>query len=224
MEDEPVEQPSHPRLDPRWFASICQLGPRPLVVTGWFRIWLAAHFSSAQLIEDQESTALTTDLWTPDNKTTKILIESVTKWVPELTEMRPGIVIKRNKWTRVRKGINDQHMFTSAPDQQERYSNYWQGSHTLFCISGEGAETEKLAAEVFRELNQFGPRIRRILGLERFEVMEVSDILKVKTDARENFAVAITVGYVYAETWTIYEESPLLKTLLLRVDLADFQP
>jgi len=209
-----------PRIDAQWFRGICELGPRPLVVTGWLKVWLQGHFYTLSQIEDQESTALRKALWKPECDTTGIAIESVTKWTPELTEKRPAVIIKRNSWRHVRLGIDDRMFFTLEKDWQNRYTNVWQGSHTLFCIAGDGAEAEKLAAEVFRELNEFGPIIRIILDLMRFEVMEVGEITKLKQNARENFVVPITVTYAYREEWMVRQEGPKFK----RLDLAVFQP
>ena len=209
-----------PRIDAQWFRHICELGPRPLVVTGWLKVWLEGHFFTLSQIEDQHSTALRKALWTTNCDTTGIAIESVTKWTPELTEKRPAVIIKRNSWRHVRLGIDDRMFFTVDKDWQNRYTNLWQGSHTLFCIAGDGAETELLSAEVFRELNEFGPIIRKILNLMRFEVMEVGEITKLKQNARENFVVPITVAYAYREEWMVRQEGPKFK----RLDLKTFQP
>jgi len=209
-----------PRIDAQWFSGICELGPRPLVVTGWLKVWLQGHFAEQKQIDDQESSALRKALWRPECDLTGIAIESVTKWTPELTEKRPAIIIKRNAWRHVRFGIDDRMFFTLDKDWQNRYSNVWQGSHTLFCIAGDGAETEKLAAEVFKELNEFGPRIRIILDLMRFEVMEAGEVMKLKQNARENFVVPVTVAYAYRQDWIIRQEGPLFK----RLDLKIFQP
>lgn len=208
---------SQPRFDTGWVSGICELGPRPLVVTGWLRLWLTAHFSDTDLMEDQSQT-ITKMLWKAD-KTTNIVIESVTAWIPEMTEFRPGIIIKRNDWTRIRLGIDDRMMGTMEIDGQNRYANFWQGSHTLFCITGEGAETEKLAAEVFRELNEFGKVIRTVLDLRRFEVASVGALAKLDK-ARENFVVPITVAYIYEEGWKLNLERPVLR----RLDMSIFQP
>lgn len=216
-----------PRLDAQWFRSICELGPRPLVATGWLKIWLQGHFAAKAQIEDAPAdgsdNALTRGLWHPDFKTTSLVIESVTKWQPEVTEFRPSIIIKRNAWKHMRLGI-DNRMIPGGTDGANRYTNWWQGSHTIFCIAGDGAEVEKLAAEVFRELNEFSPVVRRILDLKRLEVMEVGEVFKVKTNARENFAVPITISYVYEEAWKVQQEAPLFRRLLAEIDLAAFQP
>lgn len=212
------------RLDAKWFSNICELGPRPLVATGWFKLWMQGHFTDRANIEDYQGPDPTGPLWKPDFKDTKIAIESASHWRPELTEMRPSIIIRRNAWKRIRLGIDDRMFFHLAPDAQNRYANWWQGSHTLFCITGDGAESEKLGAEVFRELNEFGPVVRMILDLKRFEVVEVGALLKVKTDARENYAVPVSVSYVYEEAWKVNQEAPKFKRMIQRIDLKHFQP
>lgn len=213
------------RLDARWFTSVCQLGPRPLVATGWFKLWMQGHFADRANIEDYQGPNPDGPLWTPNKKIAKqIEIESSTAWVPELTENRPAIIIHRQAWKRIRLGIDDRMMFHMAPDMQNRYANWWQGGHTLFCITGDGAETEKLGAEVFRELNEFGPVVRMILNLKRFEVVEVGAPMKLKADARENYVVPITVSYVYEEFWKVNQEAPLFKKMSTRIDLKNFQP
>lgn len=209
-----------PRFNQRWFASsLCELGPRPLVTTGLLRLWMTHHFANKDLLEGKNPNLLKS-LWTADTKT-GIAIESVTKWKPELTEKRPGIMIKRHAWKRIRIGIGDRHMFTWPIDGQESFTNLWQGSHTLFCITGggDGAETEILAAEVFRELNQFSEVFRQTLNLVRFEVAEVGELMMLE-QARENFVVPVTVAYVYQEGWRVLREAPKIR----RIDMALFQP
>jgi len=208
-----------PRFDAVWIKGMCELGPRPLVATGWLRLWLTSHFANKDFLEDQDPDGpLQRMLWKSDS-TTGIVIESVTKWTPEMTESRPGVIIKRNGWRRLRLGINDKLMDMGVTDGLERFENWWQGSHTLFCITNDGAETEKLAAEVFRELNQFGPLVRALLDLKRFEVTEVGE-LAILEEGRENFVVPITVAYGYSEGWVLRQEAPIVK----RIDIALLQP
>lgn len=208
---------TNPRFDRRWVRDLCELGPRPLITTGWLRLWMTHHFQKGNF----ESTApsIQKAFWSSDRARTGIAIESVTKWIPELTEHRPGVIIKRNAWKRVRLGIADKLMFHWPIDGQDSYTNFWQGSHTLFCISGEGAEAEILAAEVYRELNQFSDVIRRTLNLVRFEVMEVGELMLLE-QARENFVVPVTVGYAYQENWRVLQEAPRIR----RIDLRDLMP
>jgi hypothetical protein len=208
-----------PQLDSTWFLGICEQGARPLVVTGWLRLWLTCHFGNAEFLEDQDPNGpIQRSVWKP-NLDTGIVIESVTKWLPEMTETRPGVIIKRNGWKRMRLGIDDRMMGTNNVDGLTRHENWWQGGHTLFCISNDGAETELLAAEVFRELNEFGPVIRAILDLKRFEVTEVGELAILK-EGRENFVVPVGVSYAYSQAWVIQPAAPKIK----RFDVAMLVP
>jgi hypothetical protein len=189
------------------------------VVTGWLLQWMRHHFSELSYIENQ-NTALSRCIWSNDCQTTGIAIEPNTKWSPELTESRPGIIIKRNAWKRRRLGIDDRWI-PGPPSGNNSYTNLWQGSHTLFCVATEGAEAENLATEVFRELNEFGPIIREILDLKRFEVIEVGAVLQIAGRAKENFAVPVSCAYTYEESWTVTVNADVLNTTLL---LSDFLP
>jgi hypothetical protein len=212
----------YPRFDQSWVSLLCAMGPRPLVMTGWLRLWLAGHFQKANLEDSEQSTptdqTIQKMLWKPDN-TTGIVIESHTRYLPEMTEKHPAVIIKRNGWKRIRLGIGDRMMGPADPTGQDVYGNLWQGSHTLFCIAGKGAETEKLAAEVYRELNEFAPIFRATLDLMRFEVTEVGELMMLD-QARSNFLVPITVAYGFMESWRVNREVPLL----CRLDMAIMQP
>lgn len=198
-----------PRFDASRVSQLCDQGNRLLITTGLLRLWLVGHFQQANL-EDQDQT-IQKMLWSPQ-ATSGILIESITRWRPEMTEKRPGVIIKRNGWKRLRLGIADRMMGTVESTGQEVYGNFWQGSHTLFCIAGNGAEAEKLATEVFRELNQFGPKFRLAVDLMRFEVTEVGELLLLE-EGRQNFVVPIVVAYVSSEAWRVNQETPLLRNL-----------
>ena len=132
-----------------FFSSFCSLLGRPQLMTGIFRDILMRHFYSAGHIEDPNLRQL---VWRP-GETTDILIESVYRWRPELTEHRPGVLIKRNAMQNERRGIGDRHQ-GQVTDMygHEHYATFWVGSHTLFCIGGSGAQAELLGTEVQREL------------------------------------------------------------------------
>ena len=197
------------------FSSLCSLGPRPIVVTGFLRQWFIQHFSTANNIEHPELRSL---LWTamPD---TPIDIESITRWKPSTTEKRPAIVIARNDWKVLRLGIDDRMMGYRSADGVEHYAAYYSGSHTLFCLSGKPMEAEILAAEVCREMIQFGPTVRKELDLMRFLVVGVGKLFEVE-EARENFAVPVTVAYSLEDRWRIIPHAPFLK----KIQLSSFLP
>lgn len=199
-------------------SAVCSLGMRPLLMTGFLVQWVRQHFADQQNIEDQHfrnPPAGTTDfLWRPNNDS-GIVIESATKWDPALTGKRPAILIKRNSWGSSRSGINDQHMGQLATDGRRYFTHFVRGSHTLFCVAGEPAEAEKLGYEIYRDLGQYAMVIRQSLGLQRFQILKAGSVGKLK-EATDNFAVPVSVGYAFEESWTVRQHAPILK----RIDLA----
>jgi hypothetical protein len=207
---------THPRLDVAVLPSVCDTGPQLLRMTGFFRVWMTYHFGTPDNVRDPD---LRDRVWTYDVKTTGILVESATVWDPAMTERRPSIVIRRNAWRQVRIGINNQHLGANDLTGNTYHANYWQGGHTLFCIAGDGGECEKLATEVFHELNEFAPAVRAGVGLHRLEVVEVGELGKLD-EARENFVVPVTMAYAIEQNWTLQQEAPFLKS----IDLALLEP
>lgn len=194
--------------------ALCHLGWRPLLLTGLFRELMVQHFATAKHIEEPDLRKL---LWQEDPPT-GILIESIHRWRGDLVEKRPAIIIKRNAYKNVRIVIAD---FVGTDEEGfDNYSTLWVGSHTLFCIHGRGAAAEILGTEVQRELTQFGPMILKMLGLYKFQVTSVGSISELE-EAKENFAVPVTVGWAYAENWRLEPESLRLSRVQFEFNLLD---
>jgi hypothetical protein len=192
-------------------SSICALLPRPLVMTGLFRDWMIRHFADPAVIEDSSLRRL---IWKPGQETA-ILIESIHRWRPELTEKRPAVLVKRNAYSNLRVGVGDRRQGPPADGYGDpHYATYWVGSHTLFCLGGTGAEAELLSTEVQRELTEFGPFVARSVGLMRWQVLEIGQVQQVE-EATENFVVPVTVGYTYEQRWVIHQQAPRLKRVSL---------
>jgi hypothetical protein len=94
----------------------------------------------------------------------------------------------------------------------QKHTNLIQGSHTLFCISGESAEVEILAHEVWKELMQFGPYARKKFNLLRFVVSDCEDPA-ILEEATENFVVPVVVSYGIQDSWQLYPPDCLSETL-----------
>lgn len=180
------------------------------MLTGLFRDLLTRHFAVPLNIEEPD---LRHYVWREDERT-GILIESVHRWRGELVEKRPAILVKRNSYQNLRLGIGD----SLGADEQgfESFATFWVGSHTLFCLHGSGASADILATEVQRELTQFGPILRRHLGLYWLAVAEVGEASEIE-EARESFGVPITVGWAYQETWKVELESMKLRKIPLSI-------
>ncbi len=193
-------------------SAICEMLPRPQIMTGLFVELLQRHFADSRKIEQNKLREL---IW-QDNPATNILIESVWRWDPATTNKRPAVIVKRNGYRFQRVGIGDNRQQLQPADEAGHPSYWapWLGSHTLFCIGGSGAQAEILGSEVQREMTQFAPVIRESLGLIRLEVSDVGPVSLLE-EAQDNFAVPVNVAYAYAEAWMIRQEAPRLKTLSL---------
>lgn len=192
-------------------ASLCATGQRPLLMTGAIVQWLRQHFQAGTNLEDHELNLPGTEyVWTSNRETSKITIESYTRWDPSLVENRPAIIVKRNAWQYIRLGIANRYLGEAKKDGSAEYTNAWAGSHTIFVIAGEGAECEKLVAEVYRELNQFSPVMRNSLNLAKLQLAEVGE-MRLLEEATENFIVPITLAYAFFENWTIMQSAPVLR-------------
>lgn len=188
----------------------CAIAPRPHLMTGFLREWFAYHFSDPHNIEHAD---LRYALWSA-MPNTKILVESITKWDPASVQRRPAIIIKRNAWQVQRVGIDDRLQGAVSLNGTRNYVTYVTGSHTLFCLAGKGAEAEILAAEVFHDMMKYGPVIRQELDLMRFAAVGVGEQFELE-EARENYAVPVTVTYAAEERWSIVQQAPVLKRVVL---------
>lgn len=151
--------------------------------------------------------------WTGDEKTS-LYIETLARWRPELTEARPAIILKEGDWTLQRMGIGDRvgaDMRTGAVE----YGSFWNGTHAIFALGGEGAETQVLAAEIAKLLVWFGPVIMDQLELHRFLVTGLSGLHAVQ-ETTENYVAAVSVGYVAEERWSLQPEAPRLKRIVFQ--------
>lgn len=202
---------SEPQIhDPNKPSNWCSIAPRPHLMTGFFREWFINHFSKSDNIEAKE---LRGKLWKaiPD---TNIVIESITQWRPDLTQKRLAIIIKRNDWQVQRITIGDRLHGNIPFSGNREHSVLVTGSHTFFCLAGRGTEAEILAAEVYREMMQFGPVIRDELDLKRFVVVSVGSLFELE-ESKENFGVPVTVSYVADENWQLVPQSVVLKSIVL---------
>jgi hypothetical protein len=203
MSDPQIHDPSKPS---NW----CSIAPRPHLMTGFLREWFINHFAKSDNIEAKE---LRGKLWKAI-PATDIVIESITQWRPDLTQKRLAIIIKRNDWQVQRIAIGDRLHGNIPFSGNREYSVLVTGSHTFFCLAGRGTEAEILAAEVYREMMQFGPVIRDELDLKRFVVVSVGSLFELE-ESKENFGVPVTVSYVADENWQLVPQSVVLKSIVL---------
>jgi hypothetical protein len=200
-------------------SALCSYGMRPHVTTGLLRQLLIGHFADAENIAEPvlRQKFEETGAWVKDENginNSGILIESITRWLPNEADNRPAILIKRNGWTWQKTGIGDKAGF-DLTSGASKYHGLWQGSHTLYCLAVNGLEAELLAVEVIKFLQHFGPWIREQMGFMRFFVSEVGGVAEVQ-EVVEGYAVPITVAYVAEEAWELQPAVPRLKRITLK--------
>jgi hypothetical protein len=200
-------------------SALCSYGMRPHVMTGLLRQLLIGHFSDPQNVEEPRIRRHVEEItgWVPEadgSNAGGILIESITRWLPNTADKRPAVIIKRNEWKWTRYGVGDkahEDLYTGGSS----YSGFWEGSHTLFCLAQHGAEAEFLAMEVVKFLILFSPMIRDQMNLHRFYVAGVGGVGEVQ-EVIQGYAVPITVTYVAEESWSIQPYVPRLKRIVFK--------
>ena len=200
-------------------SALCSYGMRPHVMTGLLRQLLVDHFADVQNIEDPKVRRQieTLGAWQPVENglnQSSILIESITRWNPNNADKRPAVLIKRNDWRWMRQTIGDkagENPYTGSTS----YMGFWEGSHTLYCLAQNGAETEFLTTEVVRFLVTFSPLIRDQMDLMRFLVSSVGGIGEVQ-EVIQGYAVPVTVSYVAEESWELQPYVPRLKRIVFK--------
>lgn len=191
--------------------AICSLGLRPHLITGILVQSMRQHFAAASNIENP---ALRNLVWDP-SPGSSIVVESITRWKPAASGTRPAVVVKRGGVSAISLGINDQLQGYFNDDGREFYVTFLRGTHTLFCIGSEAGEAEYLGAEVYRELVQFGPVIRRSFQLTKFKLAGIDELHKVE-EAPGSYAVPVSIAYVFEDCWVLEPNAPRLKRISLQ--------
>ena len=205
-----------PELDFSEISSFCQLGPLPQLVTGFFVQWFRYHFSAQARIEFP---ALRSLLWRKTLGDAQIFIDDIAHWKPEETGHRPAILVARNDWEPIRRGINDMLMGMPSSNTEQHYAIQIQGSHTFFGVSNIPAQAEIIGSEIAREVIRFGPAIRRELDIKRFLPAGIGKRFEIE-EAHQAYAVPVTVAYILEDTWQLVPHTPFLK----RFDIDFFLP
>ena len=200
-------------------SALCDYGTRPHVITGLLRQLLIQHFTDPDNVDEPKlrQKFLETGGWKQTENGQNdggILIESITRWIPNDVDKRPAVLIRRNDWAWQKLAIGD--LTGVALDTGAKsYTGLWQGSHTLYCLSLTGLETELLAIEVVRFLQHFAPWIREQMDLKRFMITQIGGVGEVK-EVVQGYAVPVTVSYVAEESWSLQPYAPRLKRIVLK--------
>lgn len=184
-------------------------------MSGALRQLLVQHFSDARNILNSTLRARVEreGVWREDTNT-GILIESIHRWRPELTDSRPGLIIKEGAWNWRRVGIGDMKGEDYRSGRQF-FGGYWNGSHTVFALADEGAEAQILAVEAMKCMLWFEQEICTQFELQRFIPVSIGEVSALR-ESRESYVVPIVVAYVVPEFWYIQPDAPRTKNIIWR--------
>ena len=206
--DTPEDRPGEP-------SALCSFGETPRLLTGVLRHLFLQHFADVRNIHNGHLRRIMTQAgpWQPGERT-GLYIESLANWKPELAEFRPGIVIKEGEWRWRRVSIGDSAGLT-VRDGKYFYAGLWDGSHTVFALGNEGAETQILATEVAKLLLWTSQLLVQHFDLHRFVLVSVG-ALSALEESTENYVVPIQMAYTKEEGWSVQEDAPRLKRLTIK--------
>lgn len=204
-----------PQLRFDTLSALCSYGQSPLVMEGALRQVLIQHFSSVEnILNATIRRKLSRDgVWSPGTDT-GICIESLHRWRPELTESRPGLVLKSGAWNWQRMGIGDK-VHEDWKTGRQTFTGFWSGSHTVFALCNEPAEALSLAIEAMKCFLWFESEITRQLELQRFIPVSIGEVAALE-ESTEHYVVPITVAYVAPEAWHLDPDAPRTKRIVFR--------
>jgi hypothetical protein len=178
-----------------------------LPVTGAVCRLLATHFSQANNIQ---TPLLKQYVYNDDATKTNILIQPHYKFLTAITQMRPALIVKRGTVSSERIAIDDGYIESMKSGMSKNV--FLNGTHTIFCISGQGGSTELLGAEVFQVLLEFAPIIQEDFELMKFDITSISEVSKLE-EFDQHFVVTITITWVKQNVWSIRGDGPWLQDL-----------
>lgn len=192
----------------------CGLASTPDFLTGLLIQTLRQHFGSPDSIEEQ---ALR-DHTSGGSYSSLLAIESSDRWLPNLANHRPAIIVAPGSWSPMRLGINDEFMGYFAPDGSQRYESLWTGTHTLFCLHREEdrAACRRLGFEVASELQGFAALLRHSANLARFAVAQVDQVHRFGGPG-SGVVTPVTIAYAAFRNVTVRREAPPIRDLSITI-------
>jgi hypothetical protein len=190
----------------------------PYILTGLFIQFTRSHFADADNIINDKFKGYIWDT-TADSK---IKIDAAYKWDPTHVQQRPSIFIKReavqvNDKYNLGHGKHLSHVNLNGSHTGADYSLFVQGGHTIICVGQTAAEAENLGFEVFFKYLQYRDVLKKEGNLGSLNIAGIGPVQKVDEN-KENWSVTISLSWIYAHEWTLYQEAPILKKVVFTPD------
>ena len=193
-------------------SALCSFGMTQLIMTGALKQILQQHFVDPDhMVHPSLRDSLRRESQRASD-TPLVCVESLSRWRPELTGTRPGVVIKAGTWNYMRMGIGDSAGVDLRSGRRD-FWGLWEGSHTLFALGNEGAETQILAAEVAKLMLWCGSLLSDQLNLQRFLITSIGE-LSALAESPEQYVVPVVLGYLAPEAWSQQSDAPRLKRIV----------
>jgi len=173
--------------------NVCAVGFNGLRIDGLLRHVLTTYFSDDQNIKTLQ---LKGYVFRDDPTTTRIRIEPVYKWDPQLADKTPAIIIKRGQIATAPATINVGEITTYGIKVAGRI---WQGSSELICISRNPAEAELLAEEVASIFWVHGSNIARYLRAQQLMVTNISPLQLITGSPVSLTACVVGLQYTFMD-------------------------
>jgi len=182
-------------------------GPYPFLLTGAIVDITRNHFSTASNIC---MPGLRENLWNPDEKLSKILIDHGTLYNPRNVQQRPAVLINRADQTFKSVSIADRHHGAPVQDGyvEDTFTVQVNGSFNILCVERNGIAADMLGSEVGYMFTEFADVIQRSLCLHQFFVNGLSGPKQVD-ESSENFVTAVTMSYAAMHTWYVTKQTPI---------------
>jgi len=144
--------------------------------------------------------------YTNDRIHSEIDIQAAYRWTPDVTQVRPGIYVKREEITiGARRGMSD-IMVEAGPSGETIYNFTYNCRWSIFCISPEVGTVEELGMTVSELLIAYAPIIKKDFNFERFNVRSIGAVGKVE-EAKDFWMVPIQVDGTSNESWPLQPQA-----------------
>lgn len=209
MPSAPVVTVPENRLDQP--SALCSLGLSPHRISGIMLQLLRTHFSDANHIQDVALRKKLVDHGAWRNAaSSRILIETSSKWKPDAAETRPAVIVHRRDVRGDNLYVGEQSGTDSMTGQRD-FTGYWSGMVTVGCFSADAGEADVLAWEVAQYLRRFCPLFVENFSLHRCQIKRVGEYQKLKFEANERAGVPVDLVYAFEDNWSVTPDAPILK-------------
>lgn len=186
--------------------------PNRLAITGFIIDCLRQLFSNSRNLMHPQ---LKEFFWAPeftDNPLKapyQVVVEDAFNFDINKAGIRPAVLVKAGTWQENKLVIGDNGMSGNT------YHKRINGQHSIQVVGKSIAQAELLARETHGYLSHFGPLLRELVNLVKWEVPGIQEPTKLE-ESSENVVIQINVAYELIYSWDLQPEtSRLLRQIIV---------